>query len=71
MPLMLGVRVPETLAPNDKEAVPVLVLVTVGLAVVEEDGVIAPLFVVVMVELIDPEEVLEAVWLTVWVPVPV
>ena len=61
MPLMLGVRVPETDAPKDKEAVPVLVMVTVGLAVIEEEGVTAPLFVVVMVALIVTETVLELV----------
>jgi hypothetical protein len=55
----------ETLAPKDKEAVPVLVMVMVGLAVIEGEGVIAPLFVVVMVILVEPEGVVEAVWLAV------
>ena len=61
VPLTLVVRVPETDAPNDKEAVPVFVLVTVGLAVMEEEGVTNPVLVVVIVALIDPEGVLEAV----------
>jgi len=61
VPVTLAVRVPETLAPKDKEAVPVLVLVMVGLAVIEGLGVTNPLFVVVMVALIEPEGVLEPV----------
>lgn len=61
MPVTLAVRVPETLAPKDKEAVPVFVLVMVGLAVIEGLGVTNPLFVVVMVALIEPEGVLEPV----------
>ena len=65
MPLTLAVRVPETDAPKDKEAVPVFVMVTVELAVIEGEGVTAPLFVVVMVELIVTDTVLEAVWLAV------
>ena len=61
MPLTLPVRVPETDAPKDKEAVPVLVLVMVGLAVIEGEGVMAPLFVVVIVALMVPEGVVEPV----------
>ena len=61
MPVTLAVRVPETLAPKDKEAVPVFVLVIVGLAVIEGESVTNPVFVVVMVALVEPEEVLEAV----------
>ena len=61
MPLTLPVRVPETDAPKDKEAVPVFVMVMVGLAVIEGEGVTNPEFVVVIVILIDPEGVLESV----------
>ena len=57
MPVTLAVRVPETLAPKDKEAVPVLVLVIVGLAVIEGESVTNPVFVVVMVALVELEEV--------------
>jgi hypothetical protein len=40
-------------------------LVIVGLAVIEGESVTNPVFVVVMVALVEPEEVLEGVWLTV------
>ena len=61
MPVTLAVRVPETLAPKDKEAVPVFVIVMVGLAVIEGEFVTNPLFVVVIVALVVTEGVLEPV----------
>lgn len=61
MPVTLAVRVPETLAPKDKEAVPVLVLVMVGLAVIEGEFVTNPVFVVVIVALVVTEGVVEPV----------
>ncbi len=52
VPEMEGDRVPETDAPADRVAVVVLDGVNVGDAVVEEEGVGAPEFVVVIVTVV-------------------
>ena len=57
----MEVRVPVPLAPTERVAVDDFVEVMVGLLVIDEDGVTAPEFVVVMVAEVVPVLVTEAV----------